>query len=201
MKPADGNICTLSTFSGQLSFCLPFHFKLQFPYCLFLVHFWLSWFPQQALSSFATPQHCIRIRPGSAGKHWPEVGRMIIAHRLASGPDPSGQNMTQSARTKSDPGWFCTILSGTSVEERNRVWKWETGSGPVASSRTRRFLHTNLLPGQMRFAKPWPGHPDRIQVGFAQYNPCLFGKNGAEMDAGSRIQHIQTGPILAARWP
>ena len=27
----------------------------------------------------------IRIRAGSAGKHWPEAGRMILAHRLASG--------------------------------------------------------------------------------------------------------------------
>ena len=32
----------------------------------------------------------IRIRAGSAGKHWPEAGRMIPAHRLASGPDPFG---------------------------------------------------------------------------------------------------------------
>ena len=75
----------------------------------------------------------ICIRPGSAGKHWPEAGRMIIAHQLASGPDPFGQNLTQLARTKSDPGWFCLILSGMSAEERNRVSKWETGSGPVAS--------------------------------------------------------------------
>ena len=74
---------------------------------------------------------CIRSR--LAGKHWPEAGRMIPAHWLASGPDPFGQNLTLSARTKSDLGWFCTILSGMSVEERNRVWKWETGSGPVAS--------------------------------------------------------------------
>ena len=32
----------------------------------------------------------IRIRSGSAGKPWPEAGRMILAHRLASGPDPFG---------------------------------------------------------------------------------------------------------------
>ena len=75
----------------------------------------------------------IRIRSGLGGKHWPEAGRMISAHRLASGPDPFGQNLTQSARNKPDQGWFCTILSGTFVEKRNRVWKWETGSGPVAS--------------------------------------------------------------------
>ena len=55
----------------------------------------------------------------SDGKDWPEMGRMILAHWLDSGPDPFGQNLTQSARTRSDPGWFCTVLFGTSVEERN----------------------------------------------------------------------------------
>ena len=78
----------------------------------------------------------ICIRSGSAGEHWPEAGRMFLAHRLASGPDPFGQNVTQSARIKSDPGWFCTILSRTSVEERDQVWKLETGSGLVASCQT-----------------------------------------------------------------
>ena len=37
----------------------------------------------------------IRIRSGSAGKRWPEAGRMILSHRLPSGPDPFGQNLTQ----------------------------------------------------------------------------------------------------------
>ena len=45
-------------------------------------------------------------RSGSAGKYWPEAGRMILAHWLASGPEPFGQNVTKSARTKADPGWF-----------------------------------------------------------------------------------------------
>ena len=44
----------------------------------------------------------------SGGKQWSEADRMFLAHRLASGPDPFGQNLTQSARTKPDPGWFCT---------------------------------------------------------------------------------------------
>ena len=74
----------------------------------------------------------IRIRSGSAGKHWPEAGRMILAHWLASGPDPFGQNLTQSARNKSDPGWFCTILSGTSVEEGT-----ESESGKLVAGRLR----------------------------------------------------------------
>ena len=46
---------------------------------------------------------------------------MILAHWLALGPEPFGQNLAQSARKKSDPGWFCTTLSGMSVEARNRV--------------------------------------------------------------------------------
>ena len=59
--------------------------------------------------------HPVRI----GGEALIEVGRMILAHWLASGPDLFGQNLTQSAKTKSDPGWFCTILPGMSVEERN----------------------------------------------------------------------------------
>jgi len=52
----------------------------------------------------------ICIQAGMAGKHWPEVGWMILAHWLASRLDPFGQNLTQSARTKSDLGWFCTMI-------------------------------------------------------------------------------------------
>ena len=60
----------------------------------------------------------ICIQSGLAGKHSPETGRMSPVHWLASRPDPLSQNLTQSARTTSDLGWFC-ILSGTFVEERN----------------------------------------------------------------------------------
>ena len=74
---------------------------------------------------------CIWAR--SAGKHWPEADWMILAHSLSSGPDLLGQNLAQSARNKSDLGWFCTVLSMTSVEEQNRVQKWETDSGLVVS--------------------------------------------------------------------
>ena len=93
----------------------------------------------------------IRIRSGSAGKHWPEADRVILAHRLVSGPDPFGQNLTQSARTKPDPGWFCTVLSWTSVDERNRIQKWETGTGPGASCQK---------PGQMIPAHRLASRPD-----------------------------------------
>ena len=70
----------------------------------------------------------------STQKHWPEAGRMNLAHQLASGPNPFGQNQTQSARTKLDQGCFCTIwiMIKTVCKKHNQVWKWETGSGLVA---------------------------------------------------------------------
>ena len=40
-------------------------------------------------------------------KQWLEADQLILAHLLASGPDPFSQNMTQSVRTKLNPGWFC----------------------------------------------------------------------------------------------
>ena len=36
----------------------------------------------------------IRIRSGSTRTRWPEAGRMILAHWLASGLDPFGQSLT-----------------------------------------------------------------------------------------------------------
>ena len=76
---------------------------------------------------------------------------------LASGPNPFGQTLTQSARTKLDLGWFCTILFGRCVEERNRVWKWESGcvlpeTGP-ADSCTPTCFQTRCV---------WP-NPDRAR--------------------------------------
>ena len=56
----------------------------------------------------------IRIRSRSGGKHWPEAAQIILEYMLAFGLDPFGQNLTQSARTKSDPG---TILCGSSVDD------------------------------------------------------------------------------------
>ena len=132
---------------------------------------------------------------------------MILAHQLASRPDLFGQNLTQSARTKLNPCWFCTIWS---VEEGNRVWKCKTGSGPVAFCRNqaRWLLHLDqihlaktssgpvafcqnqawwfLHPDQIHLAKTRPGHPDQILAGFAQYYLSLLWKNRTELDAGIR---------------
>ena len=85
-----------------------------------------------------TPNKCVR--PTLQSKHaasgpdrlgsWPDDSCTLACLRTGSiWPKPD----TITTRTKLDQGWFCTILSGMSVEERNRVWKWETGSGSVAS--------------------------------------------------------------------
>ena len=111
---------------------------------------------------------------------------MILAHQLTSRPDPFGQNLTQSARTKSDLGWFCTVLFGMSVEERNRVLKWETGSGPVAScqmipahrlaSRPNRFGQTLTRPSRSD-----PGRFCTVIMIHAFFE-LFFNNNGAETD-------------------
>ena len=61
-----------------------------------------------------------------SGKNWqwasgilPELGAMILAHWLASGPDALGWNLTRPSR--SDPGRFCTIWSRPSLEEQNQI--------------------------------------------------------------------------------
>ena len=47
-----------------------------------------------------------------------------------------------------------------------------------ARNRARRFLCTGLLPHKMRLVKAWPGHPDQIQVGFAQYDSLIYAFSG-----------------------
>ena len=81
----------------------------------------------------------------------PEVGLMILTYWLASGPDPFGQNLMQSARTKLDPCWSCTTWLRLSVEECIQVWRWETGRGPVAfiQNLATWFLDTDLLLDQI----------------------------------------------------
>ena len=70
----------------------------------------------------------IRIRSGWGGKHWPEAVRMSLAHWHASGPDPLGQNLTQSARAiKSDLGWFCTLIIFGRTESSLKVGKLAAG--------------------------------------------------------------------------
>ena len=82
------------------------------------------------------------------------------------GPDPLGQNLTHSARTKSDPSWFCTITSGPPVEERNgvcvKVRNWQRDgcvlpeTGPVDDSCRPACFWTRCV---------WPKPDQAIQIG------------------------------------
>ena len=132
---------------------------------------------------------------------------------LSSGPDPFGQNLTQSAR------------NGAGVAQRcpGRLWKYGTesesrklsaGSGPVASCQkpgqpdesraalTPAYFQTDAF-GQILTRTS--GQIGSGWVSFAQCDPCLRWKNGAETDAEVGFRHIQayglSGPILAACWP
>ena len=100
---------------------------------IYFVPFFVHIFFQYTLPSNIAGSR-IRIRSGSAGKHWLEAGRMSLAHRLA-------------------------------------------------------------FPEQMCLAKPSPGHPDRIRVGFAQYDLCLLWKNGPETDARWPLMAIKGFPV------
>ena len=143
------------------------------------------------------------------------------AHRLASAtvpglaktwhsqPEPwtytyTYRTMRSMTRTKSDPGWFCTIDTGRLRKNATESKSGKLAAGRLRSARNRVqwFLHNGLLPIQvMRLAKALTGGPDQIKVNFSQYDPGFHWKNGTEWDAGSRVRHIRSGQILAARWP
>ena len=59
----------------------------------------ITWRQRSRLSDPVNMPDPIHIRSESVQKHWPEAGRMILAHQLASGPHPFGQILTQSAGT------------------------------------------------------------------------------------------------------
>ena len=112
------------------------------------------------------------------------------------------------------PGRICLSKIWHNQPELNQIWagfaqyypgclwktatesKWEKVAGWLcpARSQARWFLHTSLLPDQMRLAKPWPDHPDQIQVGFVQYNPCLLWKTEQK-----QMQEVGSGIYDAAR--
>ena len=52
---------------------------------------------------------------------------MILVHWLASGPDPFGQNLTQSARTKLDLGWFFSCQWKNTAESETETGKLVVG--------------------------------------------------------------------------
>ena len=65
--------------------------------------------------------HRGRIGWEALARSGPDPFGQNLAHSARTKPDPFGQNLAHSARTITDPGWFFTVLSRTSGEERNRV--------------------------------------------------------------------------------
>ena len=170
-------------------------------HCIHTFHVNVMWYEKylwlEQIINPANMLHPISIQAGSAGKHWPEAGRMILARWPASGWDPFGQNLTQPAKTKLDLGWFCIILSRMSVEEWNGIWKWETGSRLFVSCQK---LCQTIPAHWLAFrpdecSKPWPGHPDRIRVSFAQHGPWLLCKPELK-----RMQEVGSGIYDPARF-
>ena len=106
----------------------------------------------------------------------------------------------QSARTKSDPAWFCTECSELYMEECNRVWKWKNGSGPVVfcQNRAQGFLHISLLPDQMHLAKTWPGRHSRSNPDRFLHNKIMIWSFFERMEP---MQEVRSGIYdLAQFW-
>ena len=122
----------------------------------------------------------VYIWPGLAGNHWPDgwsgTDDSCTPACFRTGsiwPKPD------TARTKSDPCWFCTILSGTSVEKQNRVWKWETGSGPVVScQKPGQMIPAHQLASRLEAFGQNLTRPSRLDPGSVLHNViyAFFGK-------------------------
>ena len=135
----------------------------------------------------------IRIWSRLAQKHWPEAGPIILAHRLASGPDPS--SIWSKPDTVSQNQIKSRLVLHSMIRAicgRNQQ-SFETGSRLMALCQNQAwwFLHTGLLPDEIHLAKTWPGHPDQIWVGFAQYDLGLLWKNGTKLDARTEPNWMQ----------
>ena len=122
---------------------------------------------------------------------------------LASRLDPFGQNLTQSARTKLNPAWFCTVWSRPSVEEHNWIWNWEPGGRLVAFCQQQgliNFAHW-LASGPDAFGQNLI-RPSRSDLGLF----CtIWSKPSLEKWNQIRYRkldpaNIQSGPIHAATW-
>ena len=169
---------------------------------------------------------CIRSR--TAQKHWPEVGRMFLAHRLASGPDPFDQNLTQSARTQLDLGWFYSVWSGlvllsmiwAGFTQYDLGWFYSVWSGPsVLWKNATESESAKLVAGRLHSARNddsctpacyrtrclCPILDQAIQIGSGSrsilHNMILafFGKNGTELEFGCG-KLDQAYMIQPARW-
>ena len=106
-----------------------------------------------------------------AGKHWPEAGPIIVGRQFVSGPDPFGQNLMQSARTKLDLAGFAQCDSGHLWKN---VTKSESGVQPEFGT------SGSCTPAcfQIRCVWPYPDQDIQISSGSVLHNMSLafFGK-------------------------
>ena len=106
-------------------------------------------------------------RPNLPGSGWPEPGRKILAHRLASETDPFGHNLTWPSRTKSRAGRMCkhrsdsdpimmirAIFSAGKKQPIRRIR--QIGSGPIPAGRN---------------GHNWPD-PKRVRAGSGMFTGC-----------------------------
>ena len=107
----------------------------------------------------------IRIRSGSTRKRWPEAGRMILAHWLASGLDPFGQSLTGVSQNQ--------IRSAlVSMYDPDHLWKNGTESESKKTTTGSGLVALCQKPGQMIPAHwlasgrdVWPNPDQVIQIG------------------------------------
>ena len=128
------------------------------------------------------------------------VGRNRAAHRLASGLDPFGHNLTWPPRTKSDPGQLCFARTGP--EEKCRMWSGsvslEEGRIWLRSGQTGRMYKngSNSDPIMMIWAtsSAKKKYKKIIRSGSGKSDPGRFwlaaSRNGHNWPQPNRIRHV-----------
>ena len=86
-----------------------------------------------------------------------------------------------------DPGQFCTIQSMPSLKEGHRIGCWKLVAGRFHFAKT--GPDDSCTPAFFWTGSVWPQpdsrlEPNRIWVGFVQYDPDCLWKNGTESDVG-----------------
>ena len=130
----------------------------------------------------------IHIRSGSDGKHWPEAGRMILAHQLASGPDPFGQMLPvriRLAKTRHNQPELNRIRAGFAQYYLGHPWTngTEPESGKlVADHRSRSARNragNSCTPACFQTRSVWSNPDQAIQTGYGSVLhsmiPTFFG--------------------------
>ena len=116
----------------------------------------------------------------------PEMGQMILAHRLASGLHLLSQNLTQSARTDVEPGWVLhnmiwAVCGRTQLSESRKLVV-----GQLCSARTGADDSCTLACLQTRYIWPKPDQAIQIRSGTVLHNMirAFYRKTDPKSDPG-----------------